>query len=257
MEKKELDLNQLSELASNAKDGKLIIEFREGEAAKLLPPVAPLVIKPLNLSGNIGTIAQFLKTRKHLMNDDSCNICVDVNRGEIIFTSNECQENDKHVLTVKSSLKTTKIFEEIEINSGREFEALELSRFLRLRKGLFKDPDQYNKVWLSLSAFKAEVQRRIEKADDRSGNAVHFIKQEVTSNMPKVFTLSLPIFENADKITVDVEIEVSADTLRCTLVSFDYDEKIEALKLALIESELNTEIDTELKVSDFCLTYYK
>ena len=253
MEKEKLDLLQL---ATAAKDGKVVIEIREGQAAKLLDPIKPIEKKQLSIAGVIGTVFEFLSKRRLLFLAENSQLKVNVNEGFIIFFGNECDDNENLKTTVVSQLELTDTFKELEINTDREFETLELSRFLRKRKLLFTDSDQYLKVWNALSCFQGEISKRIEKADDRSGNATRFIKQELTSNMPKEFQLKVQVFENTTPILIDVEIDVNPDNLKCSLISYRLDEDCETLKKSLIEGELNSFLFEDFKLRDFCITYY-
>ncbi len=253
MDKEKLNL---IDLAHAAKDGKIEIEIREGKALELLKPLEPIVKEPLKILGNIGTVSEFLQKRGSLFDPNKCNICVDLRVKCIVFNGNDQNDNGEFKTVVASKLNVTDDYCGIEINTDREFEALELARFLRKRKNMFVDSEQYVKVWSALSSFQAEVQRQITKSDDRTGNAANVIKQQVTSNLPKVFTLSLQVFENAPELIIDVEIDVEPNSLRCSMISFDLQEKIKTQALELIESELNTKISDDETVRDYCVTYY-
>lgn len=252
MEKEKLNL---SKLAAQAKDGKIEIVYREGAAERFLDPIKPLEEIGLNLYGNIGTVTEFLRKRNDLFTPKECNITVD--EYSITFTGNECQKGNKRSTTVKSIIESTKEFNELIINNDDLFDSQELAKYLRRRKNLFISEEQFNLVWKALSSFEAEVKKRIEKADDRSGNAVSFIKQEVTHNMPKNFNLLFRPFKGSELISIKVEVEVDSNTLKCQLVSFDIDEKVEKARVDLIESELESEISVDVKVRDFCITVFQ
>ena len=222
---------KINELIGHAENGQIEVIYREGKAQELLKPVEPLQKQPLQINGNYGTVLAFLKKRAHLFEPDNCNINVCLNGNYIVFTGNECQGNNEYPTIVRSELHLTKEIKNLEINNEAEFEPMELAKYLRKRKNLFPDPEEFGSVFTALSSFKAEVQRQIEKADDRSGNATNLIKQQVTSNLPKKFGLKLRPFENVEeKILFEVEIDVNPHSLECSLLSFDLDEKLDKLR---------------------------
>jgi len=248
---------QIIELAKAAKDGKIEVIYREGKAEEILAPVKPLEKKQLVLIGNSGTVLEFLRKRAHLFKPDSCNIEVITDDNQIIFQGNESQENNDFITIVKSFLTTTKDLQGLDINEDNYYAPLDLSRYLRKRKNLFTDSEEFKLVFTALSTFQAEVNRQIEKADDRTGNASNVIKQTVVSNLPKKFSLSVKPFQNVDRyITIEIEIDVNPNSLDCTLLSFDIDEKIDLLRKEIIEKELESEISEGTKLRDFCVVFY-
>jgi len=252
-EKKEL----INELAKNAHNGQIEIIYREGKAAEILPPVEPLQPKPLKLIGAIGTIAEFLKKRHTHHCRDNSQILVSVEDGEMVLVCNAEQKNNEYPVIVFSKIIETPDFKELTVNDNEYYEPLELARYLRTRKHLFFDADQFRTVFAALSSFKAEISKRIEKADDRSGNATMLIKQEVVHNMPKSFVLKLEPFKNSEPVMIEIEIDVNPNDLKCTLMSFELRKKLTDLKTKMISKELETIIDSDkLAVSDWCIVIY-
>jgi len=249
-----MESKELLELAKAAKDGKIELVIRNGEAEKFLDPIKPIEKIELVITGSIGTISEFLKKRHHLFNPENCRVLIEQNC--MTFFGNECQDNNELSTFVGSKLKISKDLEKLNINSGSEFESKDLARFLRQRKNLFVDSEQFKTIWGALSQFKAAIDKKVESADDRSGNLRASIQQEVVHNIPKTFQLSMKVFENAPKIKFEVEIDVNPHDLSCSLMSFDVDEKIEEQRDALINNELQQEIKEGVILNDFCVVYY-
>jgi len=248
-----MESKELLELAKAAKDGKIELVIRNGEAEKFLDPIKPIEKIELVITGSIGTISEFLKKRHHLFNPENCRVLIEQNC--MTFFGNECQDNNELSTFVGSKLKISKDLEKLELNSEIEFTPKELAAFLRKRKNLFSDPEQFRSIWGALTQFEGVINKKVESQDNKSGNYRESVQQEVVHNIPKVFQLSMRLFENAPKIKFEVEIDISQN-LKCSLMSFDVDENIEEQRDALINNELQQEIKEGVILNDFCVVYY-
>ena len=63
------------------------------------------------------------------------------------------------------------------------------------------------KLVSALKNFKANAQSQIEKQHDPSGSRAEVYRQTVESNLPKSFTVKIPIFKGPEKTTFDVEFD--------------------------------------------------
>lgn len=252
----EIKSEQIVELAKAAKDGKIEVIIRTGLAEEKLKPVKPIEKVGLKIIGSIGTISNFLKKRHSEFNPINCHIVIDEQEGTTIFNGNECQDNNEHSTIIAGSLSLTKQFKDLSINTGEEHSSAELARYLKKRRNLFTDPEQFKLIWGALSSFEGEIEEQIRVADDKRGNVTNHIKREVTHNLPKNFQLAIQVFENAPKLKFEVEVEVNSMDLSCSLISFDLDEKIEEQRKELIQNELDTELYEGMLLKDYCVVYY-
>ncbi len=248
--------NEVTNLARFAKDGKIIIEVREGEAQKILDPIEPIQPQSINIKGRVGTIAEFLSKRAHQFKSDACNIIVDMNENIMTFTGNERYEDNKEDTLVSSKIIETKHYKKLDINNDREFAPLELATYLRKRKNMFMNPEQFNNIFTALSSFKAVIDKEVETVDKKDGNAVNSVRQKVIHNIPKIFELNVPVFEGEDPMKIEIEIDVNPNDLRCSLMSFDLEHKYDEFKQSLFEFELDQEISEKKKLRDFCVVYH-
>ena len=251
-----LSKSEIKDLAKFAENGKITIEVLEGQAKKHLEPVVPLKEHSLVIKGSIGTIAAFIQARHQEYTPVNCQISIDLENNQMIFSGNECQADNTHMTRVGSLITHSKHFKDQEINTGNDFTPLELASFLRRRKNQFVDPEEFKAVWTALSTFEATIDTRLENVDHRDGNKRSLIKQDVAHNIPKTFDLMLPLFNNVDPIKIKVEIDVDPNGLRCSMMSFDLDEKYDELKKSLFDLELDEVFEDGIKVRDFCLVYY-
>lgn len=246
--------SEVKDLAQFAKNGKITIEVLEGPAQKFLDPVDPIEKGILDLTGHVGTIYNFLSRRNHLFKPDECHIRVEANA--MHFKGNECDDHNEYATIIRSKITETGKFQNLAVNSDKSFEALELAGYLRRRKNMFINPEQFDKVFTALSSFKAEIKRQVETANDKTGNYVNSIQQTVTHNMPRKFDLKVQIFEQTYPVQIEIEVDVNPNDLSCSLMSFDLDEKYETLRESLFEGELDQEIAEGKKIRDFCVVYY-
>ena len=256
----ENEKSKVEDLAKLAKDGKIIIEHLHGPAQKFLDPVEPIIKSSLDVTGHVGTIFNFLLRRNHLFKTDECHI--QVCKDEMTFKGNECDNNDEFCILITSKITETKKFEELAVNNDKQFAALELATYLRKRKNMFVNPEQFDLVFTALSAFKAEINRQVAESNDKTGNYMNSIQQKVTHNMPRKFDLKIQIFENTDPVQIEIEVDVNPNDLSCSLMSFDLEEKYDELKESLFEWELDQviipkdELRPDMKLRDFCVVYY-
>jgi hypothetical protein len=254
MEELEIIKENLPEIMSKAVDGKLSIEIRTGKAKELLPELKPIEQKPLSCIGGWGTVALFVTSRHHLLIRDECHI--EIAKDFICLHVNErCKYNDTEARIV-SAFKFSDNFNSFGLLDQKEYKPNELAKFLRKWKNKFASAKQYSEIFLALSSFQAEVNRKIEKTNKHDGNLVDMVKQEVTSNLPREFEIMLSVFEQTAPVKLLIEIDIDPVTLNCSLFCSDLFDIIEKIRDELIENELSTTVFSNLVLKDFCFTYF-
>ena len=89
------------------------------------------------------------------------------------------------------------------------------------------------------------MNKQIEASNNDRGNRRELVDQVVEHNIPESFKLNLPIFNGTDPQNVEVEINVDADDLSCTLISPHAKDLIEQMR--------NEKIDEVIKrVNEVC-----
>ena len=89
------------------------------------------------------------------------------------------------------------------------------------------------------------MNKQIEASNNDRGNRRELVDQVVEHNIPESFKLSLPIFNGTEPQEVEVEINVDADDLSCTLISPHAKDLIEQMR--------NEKIDEVIKrVNEAC-----
>ncbi len=244
----------MEKLIENAKDGKITIVNLTGEAERFLEPVAPIVKTPLSVIGNLSTVFEFLKKRSHKYVADNCRLKVNLQELSIVFVGNEQQENNDFPTVIKGQVQLSPEIKSFPLEQC--FDPVELAKNLRKWKSYFLDKAEFTTIFSQYSAFKAEVNRQIEIADDRSGNASNTIKQQVSHNLHQSFVLKIPIVKGEKAQPITIEIDIDPIDLSCTMFYFGLDVLLQNKATALIDAELEKTIK-DVKMRDLYFTYYE
>jgi hypothetical protein len=164
------------------------------------PPIKP------NIEGVINTVTEFLLKRKNefdQINEMRSHILVNRDKISITLITNE---NDEYLKgTICATLAKHPKFEEFGINSGKVWSPAELGMFFKMNRSFFKNKEENMKLVTELMNFKATVDSKIERSLKESGDRTDNFSQVVNSNLPKAFTLRLPLFKGMEAEDIEVE----------------------------------------------------
>tara|TARA_R110000772_G_scaffold35637_4_gene85773 strand:+ start:7877 stop:8644 length:768 start_codon:yes stop_codon:yes gene_type:complete len=195
--------------------------------------------QPVNISGTITAPRLFLDQRKSEFYAKTAHAIVSRTDGEIKMVINEHTVDEKY--TVTGQIEKGKKFVELGINTYKNgLTPLALVQKLRLRRSIFKSVAEWSALLTALSNVEATVQRQMdEEKDDRGNHGINF-KQTVTSNIPKEFTLVLPLIEGEDAVEIEVFVILEVDNSRivCYLESVDGADLIETAFETLVNKEV-------------------
>jgi len=128
--------------------------------------------------------------------------------------------------------------EDFGINSGKSYTALEMGQFIRFRRHFFENKDVALNLEKELRDFRANVDKKVQMADDKRGNITASIAQTVISNLPLEFYVNLPVFIGQPKRLIKLEIDINPMDLTCVLVSPELKEMIDLESKAIIDEEI-------------------
>lgn len=210
--------------------------FREGVAGKALDEKAPLSI---DVTGVITNPVSWLEKRVDLIDQHNANVLVERDEMKITLTVNEDEPYLKAQIIGKAEF--SKIFIDFGINDPQKgWTPAKLGQFLRLNRALFNDKEECMKLVSSLKNFTAKAKSEIEKQRDPSGSRADVYRTQVESNLPKSFTICLPIFKGKEKTTIDVEFDhyLSEGEVFLQLVSPGAKEMADEWKDRVIDDEI-------------------
>lgn len=180
--------------------------IRRGDAApqkEVLPTKAPI---KTNIAGVISTPYDWLEKRISTVDQKRANVQVSRENMSIILTVNEDDEYAKG--TIKGTVEFSEIFENFGINrNDRGWNPAKLGQFLRLNRGVFAEKEQCMLLVSKLKNFTANAKAEIQKQRDPSGSMAEVYRCQVESNLPKSFTVNIPIFKGTAKVAIEVEFD--------------------------------------------------
>jgi hypothetical protein len=192
----------------------------------------------INLKGTISAVSRFLENRygKEGCEGPTSNILVS---REGAYIRIDCDEKNYYGTTVTGILVVSPEFKSWNINTGKEYEAKELSEFIKMNRSAFLSKQEAMKLASELSNLKVKTDKELEKADNNRGEMRFTISQKVIEmNIPGEITLSLPLFKGEKKETFKVEIYVNPSTFDVQLVSPDAKERIDEQVNLIIDAEI-------------------
>lgn len=215
------------ELNINIENGIKELVVRQGEAMPVKEPIRVSVV------ANIDAVSRYLSKRS--IEIDKCFIKVyrDDSRLSLII-----DEHSPYSDNIEASLEVSKEVKMFSLNTGKLFTPFELADFIRMNRSYFQKSDEAAKLVMSLRNFKAKVNKEIENSNDNRGNRDIIKRQAVDSNLPESFKMEIPIFKGLDKCVVEVEVDIDADSLNCSLVSPMANELMQTLTNELIDEEI-------------------
>lgn len=220
-------------------DGATEITIREGKAPELLPILKPI---PVNISGTIGAIVEFLTKRfdqTDQIDEKKCHILID---RENIFMKLVIHEDDPYLKgCVTANLQFHPKFKEFGINSGKNWEPNALGQFFKMNRSFFPDKAKNMSLVTDLKNFTANVNQKIEREKSESGSYKDNFSGVVTSNLPGVFTVQMPIFKGLSPEHVEVEFYASVNGRDVTLQLFSpgANQLTEDLRDKVIDEQIN------------------
>lgn len=232
MQNEKLQVN----LAPGAEKAELIIhEVNHINELPVKPPVK------LDIKGTIGSVAVFLKQRVDTdqINQKRCHILVDREQISITLVYNEHDEYERGI--IKGSLEIHPKFAEFGINSGKVWTPTELGMFFKMNKAFFADKAENMRLVTELMNFTGTVNNKIEKSVRENGDRTDNFAQVVSSNLPKAFTVEIPIFRGGNKETIEVETfaQVSGREVAFILLSPGANQALEDIRDKTIDTEIS------------------
>lgn len=189
-------------------DGSKPIEvvYRIGNAPKAvesLPTKAPIKV---DVTGVISTPIDWLEKRIDTIDQKRANVLVNREKMTITLTTNEDDEYTKG--TVVGKVEFSEVFEKFGINNGESgWVPAKLGQFIRLNRCVFENKEDCMKLVSTLKNFTAKAKTEIQKQRDPSGSMADVYRSQVESNLPKSFTVNLPIFKGTAKVDIEVEFD--------------------------------------------------
>jgi len=195
---------------------------------------------PVNISGNIDAPSKFVEGRKSDFVESKRHCLVSKTDGKITLVLNEQSVIDKY--TIEGKVSVAKKFNALGINNDNiHYSPEQLANKFKLLRSMFVSNMEHAKICATLRNLKANINKDIEKNDDRKGNIGIVFKQTVESNMPDAIKLKLSLLEGEEPTQIEVSVILHAmnNDVICQLESVEASELIEKQ----FEERVNQEIE--------------
>ena len=220
MENQEVIKKETIKQVANSEGVREII-IREGQA---LPAKEPI---PVRIDGTIDAPARWAENRKSVIPQLNSFMCI--NRQEMRITLVE-DERNSYFNRITGTMTLSDKFKEFGINSGKYITNFEMADLFKMNRSFFETKTICMDLVSKLKNLKASVNKQIEASNNDRGNRRELVDQVVQHNIPESFKLTLPIFNGTDPQEIEVEINVDADDLSCTLISPHAKDLIERMR---------------------------
>jgi hypothetical protein len=213
--------------------------IREVDKVNELPVKEPLKIEIL---GTIGSVYEFLSKRKvtpDQIQENNCHILVSRENIAIklIFNERDAYNTGKVIGVLSKHPKYT----EFGINEGKSWTPTSLGLFFKMNRAFFTTREDNMKLVSDLMNFTATVNNNIEKSAKESGDRSDKFEQVVNSNLPKSFSLKIPIFKGLEVEIIEVETfaQVNGREVSFTLLSPAAQATEEEIRDKVIDEQLD------------------
>lgn len=218
MEETNKDKNVVVNIANYTGKEPIEVILRNGEAERLPEPLPTLEPRRIRLKGAIETPANWLEKRSSEHNSKGLYAVVDRDGMSIGLVAEEHDERNRVV--VNGKIEFSEVFKAFRINDVNGWKPQELGQFIRLHRSYFDDLGKATELVTKLKKFNAKVNQQLEKSEDRNGSRGIVFQQEVESNLPTDFSVTIPIFKGGKKQRIDVEIDHYVSGVDCFLQLF-------------------------------------
>ena len=221
----------------NAAEGVSEIIIREGEAAPVLPELAPVKTA---IKGVIGAPVEYLEKRVTTgqFTQERAHILVDRENIALQLVINEDDAYNRGL--VEGRLEFHPAFVSFGINTGKVWTPTELGIFFKMNRAFFPDRAANMGLVTELMNFSATVNNKIERSVKENGDRTDNFAQIVNSNLPPSFILNIPIIKgmSAESLEVETFAQINGREVAFTLLSPGAKETLETIRDAAIDREL-------------------
>lgn len=192
-----------------------IVTILEGKA------LTPRERKRIEISGTITAPADYAEIRKLNHETDHVEFCRNKMSIELyIEDANELGD------TIVGQLAMNPELAAFNINKDNPLDPKKMATFLKMNKLWFSDKSKHFAIIDGLTNFQAKINTEIEKESNSRGDKRDVIVKKITTEIPTLFALELPIYvgQPSKKFNVEISIDHSDAGIKCWLESTELHE---------------------------------
>jgi len=189
----------------------------------------PFNPKPISVSGTVESVKNYVETRNPIA--EITRVEYSINEGLVVLIHSEGNPTQ---YTVRGQLMISKDFESILRTHS---DPTQLGDLLRKNRRIFTDQAEGAKLVAELKKFKANVEKQLEKVEDkRAGQYKNAVEKVVSSNLPETITLKMEIVKGQPPVEflTDIYVDVRDNGVSITLESIEAEEFAEKIKQEVI-----------------------
>jgi len=225
----------------NVPEGQGTIEIihREGQAAQVLNPKAPVKIW---LTGVIGAPYEFLRKRisePDQINQKRCHVIYSRDKLEIQLVMSDNDEYLRGVVIGKLEVHPT--FKKFRINTDYKWDPEELGQFLKMHRVFFPVQAENMDLVSKLKSFEARVETQMKQEKKENGNETDLYAKTVNSNLPGAFKIKIPLFKGrpAEELEIEIYASVNGRTVSLQLYSPGAVQALEDIRDEIIDEQIS------------------
>lgn len=204
-----------------------------------LPVLEP---RRIQIGGIIGSVHEFLEKRLPTgqFNQCDCHILVDRENMMITLITNETDERKS--ATIVGALSYYPKYVQFGINDPTtQWSPAQLGNFFKLNRAFFPNVEENMTLVSLLKNFTAKVNQKVEKSREDNGSRSDTFSQIVNSNLPKSFSVAMPIFKGraVERIEVELIADIDGREVKLSLCSPGAEVIVEEQRNAAIDEQLD------------------
>ena len=212
--------------------------IREGQPVMLLDPKAPV---KLTVKGTIDAPVEFLTRRVSEVDQvpqKRCMVYINREKISIMLVTNE--HDDYLQGKIIGILEFHPKYKEFGINTDKEWNPNQLGQFFKMNRAFFPDKENNMSLVTQLKNFEAKINSIIQKQKAESGDFADNYSGIVTSNVPSLFMIRIPIFKGTSMEDLEVEfyVTVSGREIKLQLYSPGANQVTEEIRDKVIDEQI-------------------
>lgn len=214
------------------------IIIREGKAPDQLPIKAPVRTE---IHGTIETVYEYLSKRidKEQFLQEDCYIIVNREKVQIYLVTNE--HDAYNYGFIEGTLAMHPAFISFGINNfSKVWTPTDLGMFIKMHRAYFPDKAVNMELVSTLMHFTADINSKVDRQFQENGSRTDNFSQIVNSNLPRAFTIHIPIFKGkpAEDIIVETLAQIDGKEVKFMLLSPGANEALESIRDKVIDEQL-------------------
>lgn len=214
-------------------EGQTELVVRHGDALPVSHP------KNVSIIGTITAVAEWVKKRKDAIMavSDKCHIII--NKKSACIYLNMLEDREHGTVYIEGKMLDS---DQIKRWEDKEYDIPAMARMLRKYQSDFGQADQAKLLLEQISAFSANIGRKLEDHDDKKGNIRKVFDQTLKTNVMQTIEVKIPFFTGSPDQFCEAEVLVHLQNERTPVVEIAIVD-LEKRRNDLVDHLINLEME--------------